>query len=225
MERLVSLLMRYELKRSFRRVCWVGAWPEPLPERPVVLYANHHHFYDGYLLWLITRHMLQREGVLWMEEWDRFPFFAAVGAHPFPRDDRARRLATIRRTARFFRTHPKSVLGYLPEGQLHPPEEGILPFGDGALQRLDRIFGGVLWWPVAIHVTWCGDKYPTAFLAGGTPHTDPDGSERERLEHLWHILCDSLPSHPPRHTLLDGRGSPSDTWSFSFATRFFERYL
>ena len=72
--------MRQALRRAFRRVSWAGPPPTLPPHTPVVLYANHHNFYDGYLAWLVIHHMLQRPTLTWMAEWDRYPFFAAVGA-------------------------------------------------------------------------------------------------------------------------------------------------
>lgn len=222
MKRLVTTLMRYELRRTFRRVCWVGEEPALPANTPVVVYANHHHFYDGHLLWLLTRR-LDRPGLTWMADWDRFPFFAAVGAHPFPPGDPARRRVTMRRTARHFRERPCTMLVYFPEGVLHAPEEGLLPFPPGAFDRLGRLFPDAWWWPVALHVSWWGDAFPTALLTGGAPHATPDGDEHDRLERLWRGLRRERPTSTT--TLMEGRRSPSDPWNFSFARRFFEQYL
>lgn len=220
--RLVATLMRHELRRTFRRVGWVGDAPA-LPDAPVVLYANHHHFYDGHLLWLLTRRLLDRPGLTWMADWDRFPFFAAAGALPFPPNDPARRRTTLRRTVRHFHAQPDAVLVYFPEGTLHAPEDGIRPFPPHAFERLARLLPEAWWWPVAVHVTWWGDARPTALLTGGAPHATPDGNEQRRLEHLWQTLRRERPASV--QMLLEGRGSPSDIWDFSFARRFFERYL
>lgn len=221
--RLVSWIIERSLRQTFRRVCWVGALPS-LPETmPVVLYANHHSFYDGYLAWYLARHTLHRPTVTWMEDWDRFPFFAAQGAYPFPADDPARRAATMRRTARRLRTHPDSLFIYFPEGILHPPEEGIASFSSLPLDRLARLLPPCTWWPVAIHVTWWGESRPTALLAGGTPHTAITGDEHTRLSERWHALR----SAPPETTtlLLDGHHSPQETWNFSLLHRLFERHV
>lgn len=223
MRRLVSALMRHALRREFRRICWVGDRPTLPPERPVIIYANHHHFYDGHLLWWLITQTLNRPGMTWMADWDRFPFFAAAGAHPFPPDAPARRRATLRRTARIFRHEPRTVLAYFPEGRLHAPEEGIAPFEARHFKQLNRLLANAWWWPVALHVTWWGDAHPTALLRGGAVHEAPTGQEHETLERLWL----SLRTEPPAsaETLFEGRRSPSDRWSFSFARPFFERYL
>lgn len=223
MKRLVSALMHYELRRAFRRICWVGRWPDLPPDTPVVIYANHHHFYDGHLLWWLITRTLERPGLTWMAEWDRFPFFAAVGAQPFPPEAPDRRRATLRRTVRHFREAPSTMLAYFPEGRLHAPEDGIDPFEARHFEQLVRLFPDAQWWPIAIHVTWWGDALPTALLAGGRPHTHPTGREHATLERLWLSLRHNRP--PNVETLLEGRRSPSDRWSFSFARPLFNRYL
>lgn len=222
MRRLVEAFLWFDLYRAFRRVCWVGDWPPDLPDGPVIAYANHHHFYDGHLAWLLFQSQLDRPPTLWMAEWDRFPFFAAVGAQPFPPDDPLRRAATLRRTARRFRTQLRTVLVYYPEGTLHSPDAGIRSFDASAVKRLARLYPEATWWPYAVHVTWCGNSSPTVLLTGGPPH-EVDGTERARLERLWHDLRG--PEDRSTHTLLHGSRGLEEWWDFSFAASFFERYL
>jgi hypothetical protein len=219
---LVEALLRYDLRRSFRRVCWVGDWPPDLPDGPVIAYANHHHYYDGHLGWLLFQEHLERSATLWMAEWDRFPFFGALGAQPFPPDDPARRAATLRRTARRFRSTPQTLLIYYPEGDLKSPDGGIRPFDPDALTRLADLYPAAQWWPLAVHVTWRGDARPTALLTGGPAH-QADGHERERLLDRWTTLRQPEPA--PTRPLLNGTRSASDQWSFSVVASFFERYL
>ena len=223
--RAVQALMRYELQSTFRRMAWMsGTLPDLPAGTPVVCYANHHHFYDGHFLWWLLEHVVHRQGTIWMNEWEKFPFFAAVGAQPFPPDDPSQRAATVRRTARRFRDDPETVLVYFPEAELHAPGEGIRPFPDGATERLGRLYPDAVWWPVAIHVTYWGDKYPTVCLRGGSVHDTPDGAERDRLANLWHTLRDTSPAEP-HEVLIEGRRSPSDVFDFAFTASFFERYL
>ena len=222
MRRLVEALLRFDLHRAFRRVCWIGDWPPALPDGPVIAYANHHHVYDGHLAWLLFQDQLERPPTLWMAEWDRYPFFAAVGAQPFPSDDPSRRAATLRRTTRRFRAQPQTVLVYYPEGTLHPPDEGIRPFDASAVQRIARLYPEAQWWPYAVHVTWWDEAAPTVLLTGGAVH-DGDGREHSRLQRLWHDLQGSEPR--PTHTLLRGARSLEQWWNFSFMSSFFERYL
>jgi len=207
---------------SFRRICWVGPWPPRLPEGPVIAYTNHHSYYDGHFAWLLFRHALARPTTLWMAEWDRFPFFGALGAQPFPPESPRRRAATLRRTARRFRANPTTVLVYFPGGELRPPDDGIAPFDADTPRRLARLYPEATWWPYATHVTWQGDAAPVVRLRGGPPH-DADGRERERLLRQWRALQDGDSFRG--HTLARGVPGGAEQWDFSSAAPFFERYL
>ncbi len=217
---VVERLMLRALRGAFRRVCWVGEPPALPPGMPVVLYANHHNFYDGYLGWLIARRLLRRPVITWMEAWDRFPFFGAAGALPFPPDDARRRAATIRHTVRRLRTKPETVLIYFPEGRLHRPEEGVDPFDTEAFSRMDRLLPAKHWWPVGIHVTYWGESLPTVLLGGGTPHAAATGREAALLADVWQAVRNASPETAA--PLLEGRHSPSERWDLSFLRRFFE---
>ncbi len=222
-KKIVSHLMLSSLKRGFRRICWVGPQPAFDKNLPVIAYANHHSFYDGYVMWLLATRMLNRTPMLWMEEWRRFPFFAAVGAYPFPADDNRTRLRTIRQTAKRMDDDPGSFLIYFPEGKLHSPEAGILPIAAGSFERLDRIFPEKYWWPVRIHMTSHGEDRPTLLLSGGKPHRSATGNEVQLLEHKLNYLRNE--PHNCSHLLLEGKKSEQETWDMGFMAGWFERYL
>jgi hypothetical protein len=212
-------LLERSLKRTFRRIEWVGALAVPPVDRPVVLYANHHAFRDSYALgWFIQR-VLNRRGVVWMEELDRFPFFGVMGPLPFPADDPLRRAMTVRRTSRLMATDPRTVLLYYPEAVLHPADDGVLPFPADRFLRLQRVFPPAQWWPVALRVTGWHDARPSVLLTGGPVRNHASGTERESLERLLERLRD--PGRAPRTTLLEGREGPHERWDFSGTRRFF----
>jgi len=212
-------LLARTLKRMFRRVVWVGEWSPPPVDRPTVIYANHHAFYDGQLLALLCERVLRRPTVVWVEELDRFPFLAPLGALRFPRDDPAARMVTIRRTARLMQTDPSTAMVYFPEGHLHAMEEGVASFPSDRLPRLARIFETVTWWPIALRVTGWNEAWPTALLAGGKVHQYPTGRERETLQQLLDQLHSD--SGESGRVLLDGRVSPHERWDMSWMRRLF----
>lgn len=220
---MVERLMHRALRRAFRRVFWTGKAPA-LPENvPIVMYANHHNFYDGYLAWLIIDHWQERSAMTWMADLDRFPFFIAKGAMPFPPDNPLRRAATVRRTAGRLRESPGSILAYFPEGKIQPPEGGIHDFDTTFMARLDRLFPDVLWWPVAMHGTWWGEAHPTMLLGGGTPHRGITGEEPAKLRAVLHAVRTAPPGEG--HLLLDGRHGPDETWNFAWMRPWFARGL
>jgi hypothetical protein len=225
---LVERMILRDLRTTFRRVVWVGAPPAalvPPAGAPLAIYANHHYFHDGYLLWLLVRHHLRRRLVIWMRDWERAPLFAPIGALPFPEDDRAARLATVRETSRRLRGEAGTIFLYYPEGDLRPPDSGIGPFETERFARLARIFpDDVAWWPVAMHVTWWGEDRPTAVLAAGNVHRTPDGQEQDRLEALLARARGVRPGDD-HLVLLDGRRSAQERWNLRVLAPLFKRLL
>ena len=220
---LVGRLIVRSLKQNFRRIGLVDPPFEVPPNKPLILYANHHNFFDGYVLWYLVARYLNRPVMTWMADWDRFPLFAALGALPFPLDDTRRRLSTIRRTQERFSNDPLNVLFYFPEGQLHPPEEGIHTFDNTYFGRFDRIFPDKLWIPVAIHITYWGEAQPTCLIKAGAPHALSTGDEPDRLRNVWNELRDTVPDSVD--ILLEGKKSPQEKTSLSLTRGFFSRYL
>jgi hypothetical protein len=215
-----------DLRRTFRRVVWAGPGAVALPPGPVVLYANHHYVHDTYLLWLLAGRVLGRPARVWMEEWDRVPVFAPLGAMPFPAGDPAVRSRTIRSTIRWLDARRDPVLFLYPEGRLGPPDAGLAPF-KADLQRLASVFPErTTWVPAAIHVTWWGEAKPTAVLAFGAPHTAPDGVEPERLETLLASLRFVRPpdlERGPLRVLLEGKRGMDERARLGFSAPFFRR--
>ncbi len=222
MRHIVHWLMRRDLRASFARIEWVGPVPDVPADASVVLYANHHSFHDGHLLWVVVEKLLKRHALTWMEDWNRFPFFAAVGALPFPSDDLRARALTFRRTARRFADAPCWGLVYFPEGVLHPPDDGVLAFDESLLRRLDTLLPDKVWLPVALYVTWDGDARPVARLTAGRAHRTIQGDEHTRLSTLWHDLRTTT---RPATLLAQGKRSAATTWDFRFTAPFFRRYL
>lgn len=222
---LVRRLMLRSLRTAFYQVVWMGPAPELPPGRPVIAYANHHYFHDGYLMWLLLERLVHRPGITWMADWDRFPFFAPTGALPFPPGDAGRRAETIRRTRRRLAEHPETVLVLFPEGRLHDADDGVDAFDGAALQRLAGVLAPELvWWPVAIRLVWQKSSRPVALLAGGPYHAAMDGAGRQRLEDLLERQLTGI-STGDGHVLLRSAASPQERWDFRFARTLFERTL
>ena len=194
--------------------------PEVEHNLPIIAYANHHHFLDGHLLWLVARDVVRRPFIVWMEEFDRYPFFAAAGAMPFPADDSRRRFSSIRKAAAALAEVPSPMLAYFPGGVLTRPEEELPPDDPRTFQRLGRIMPPAVWLPLAIHVTWWGESTPTALLSAGSPHTTATGDEMLRLGEALETLRSPTPN--VTDTLLEGRRGPNEKWNLSFLRRFYD---
>jgi len=152
---------RGNLKEGVRITNWYDR------NRPLVLFANHHYWWDGYLgYWLIRA--LGRRMVVWMEAYRRFPPFGAIGALPFPPDDPQVRARTVRRTVQILRTEPATALLLFPEGVLHGDTERLLPFQRSLHWLACRVPQATLL-PLAIHIEPSYHQYPRAYLSVGAP--------------------------------------------------------
>jgi 1-acyl-sn-glycerol-3-phosphate acyltransferase len=137
------------------------------PSCPVILFANHHYWWDGYLgYWLIRA--LGRRMVVWMEAYRRFPPFGAIGALPFPPDDSQARARAVKRTVHALRTEPATALLLFPEGTLHGDTERLLPFQRSLHWLACRVPQATLL-PLAIHIEPSYHQYPRAYLSVGAP--------------------------------------------------------
>jgi len=211
-------LLERSLRGSFRRIVWCGALEPPPPGVPLVIYANHQVFHDSYALACLVERALGRRTVVWMEAFEKFPFFGLLGARPFPATDPAARVRTIRATRALMARDPAHALIYYPEGRLHPAEEDLLPFEAGRFARLDRVLPSPKWWwPVALRVTGWHEARPTLRITAGEPHARATGREADTLRGLLARL--EAPS-AESHILLDGRRGPDERWDFSRAAIF-----
>ncbi len=121
----VEAFIRKSLQRHFRAV-YLSERAQPQPNRPTIVIANHHYWWDGYLAFMLIR-AWRRQMLVWMEAFRRFPPFDAVGALPFPPNDPHRRAKTVRYTVECLRKSDRILLLY-PEGNLNPNPNVLQPF-------------------------------------------------------------------------------------------------
>lgn len=203
--------VRGTLRKQFRRIIWSGS-DAPPSGRPIVVYANHHFFYDGYILGYLLESVLRRRVVIWMQDLGKFPFFKAGGAMPFAAENPAERFATIRATSRMMRRDPNVALVYFPERRLHDAGEGIQFFDPNLFTRLDRVFPTKYWWPVALQTVHRHRARPTVVVQSGVAHEDGTGAERKTLQDL---LTTADREEGTRSVILEGRRDPDERWDFS----------
>ena len=221
--------MTGSLKGAFRRAVWdAPALSDPAPGRPLVVYANHHVYHDSFLLWHLLTRGLGRPMVVWMAEWERAPLFGPIGALPFPEGDARARAATIRETVRRMTADPRTALYVYPEGHMHPPEDGVLPF-KADLPRLARLLPPeVAFVPVGVRTSWWGESRPTALLGAGEAHGPPDGAEPARLGAVLTRLAALRPADlaAGRATaFFDGAPGPDERWDLSPVAPLFRRLI
>ena len=219
--------MTGSLRAAFRRAVWAApALADPAPGRPLVVYANHHVYHDSFLLWHLLTRGLGRPMVVWMERWEQAPLFGPIGALPFPDGDARARAATIRETVRRMTVDPRTALYVYPEGTMHPPEDGLLPF-KADLPRLARLLPSTAAFvPLGIRSSWWGESRPTAILGAGDAHGPPDGTEHARLAAVLARLDTLRPADVASGDAIpvfDGLSGPDERWDLSPVAPLFRR--
>lgn len=185
--RFVDWLIGHSLRGHFRVIYVRGA---PPPEsNAVILYANHHYWWDGYLAYWLIRSWGWR-GLAWMEAYRRFPPFHALGALPFPSDDPAQRARTIRRTLKALQVG-RTALALFPEGKLHGDTERLLPFQRSLHWLACRLPEAVVL-PLAIHIEPAYHQYPRAYLCVGAPFRSALNDEARWLAAAADTLAQQL---------------------------------
>lgn len=162
--RLVGGMIRRSVRQRFHSVYL--ALPHSRPKAPCILYANHHGWMDGYLMFHLALE-LEIDCVDWIEEFDSFPLFAAIGGIRFAKGDASGRASAVRQTIRLMKTESKSLVIF-PEGVLHRPPE-LLPFGR-ALELVAKSVPRATLHPVAIHYEMSLHERPEAWITVGEGH-------------------------------------------------------
>ena len=199
--RSVPLIIRRSLQNGLHGVWAKGDW-DALPKGGLIIAANHHSWWDGYLLWLVKKRT-NRPICLLMEgrQLDRFRFFRYWGAI-----DRREVREALRRLGR------GDLLFIFPEGRLEPTG-GVVNVHRGlsflATQAQVPVY------PLALRVVVRGAQHPEAFVVLGQrlePHTTLEAyreAVNELLLELDTFIAHAEPEAPPKgfEAWLEGRQS------------------
>ncbi|WP_229671160.1 lysophospholipid acyltransferase family protein [Deinococcus aquiradiocola] len=182
----VDPLVTWGLERMVRRSVHAGlrgVWVYgPVPAGAAVLAPTHHSWWDGYVLFDVSRAFSQRYAVLMTaRQLDAFAFLRRLGAVPDVRPRAALRAA-----------QEGAWVVVFPEGALRPAgPPGPLQAGAGWLART----AGVPLVPVALRVVLRGQQQPEAYLRFGSP-VDAAGLAAALAQELARLDRDLLGSDP-----------------------------
>ena len=164
--KFVGGMIRRSVRARFHTVYWRSPAEAIDTSVPHILYANHHGWMDGYLMFhLITK--LGLNCLDWIEEFDAFPLFRFVGGMPFRRNDAVGRATTVRKTLRAMNDKRLSLILF-PEGVMHRPPS-LLPLGR-SIQVVAQHVAGVRLAPVAIRYELSQHERPVAWMSVGSVH-------------------------------------------------------
>lgn len=195
------LLARRSLKRNFDTVWLQTRGPLPDPARgPVLFYLNHGAWWDGYILYLISRAVLRgRFDVhLLMEEKQlrSYRFFSWSGAFSINRNNPEDVRRSQEYAANLLRggRRPRAIYVF-PQGKIVPADRRPLVTYPG-VARIAALAGDVNLCPVALRYEFLGQQWPHAFISMGPVHratdlADVDATLAELTARLT-AQCDAL---------------------------------
>lgn len=169
---LAERYIAWRVRRMFHAVTLSGDTDalESPANYPLVLYANHQSWWDGFLLLLLYRHY-RMDYFLMMEakNLQKFSLFRKMGVFGVDLDSASGRRASLLYATRLLRDAPagaRRVLTIFPHGRLIDPAQEWPPFAPG-LQTLVRACPGHRAVPVCLHLRFGKYPWPEAFLRVG----------------------------------------------------------
>jgi 1-acyl-sn-glycerol-3-phosphate acyltransferase len=171
-ELLVFWMCRRSLYRAFYAVHFRAAEQLPAPPSnlnvPVIFYANHNTWWDGYLAHIVMRQVYGLEPYLMMDvkQLRRYPFFSWAGCFSVDREDGREALRSIEYIAKELQGGTGRALWIFPQGEIRPQEQRPLNFYAG-LGHLIRRVGECYVYPVATRFEFTREQFPEIFVEVG----------------------------------------------------------
>ena len=185
-------LIRPATKRMFRSVWLDQSWTATVAafnwdsSAPVLCYATHPSWWDGYLAAELFRNVFPRTGFLMMEEAQlrRYFFFRWQGCFSVDRDDPREGLRAIRYAAHLLRSTVKPLVWIFPQGEIQPGDRRPLVLYSGAAEIAIRA-AGVWCVPVALRYEFGGEQHPEALIKLGYPRWVAGSEKRLALQTVF----------------------------------------
>ncbi len=171
-ELLIFGLCRRSLWKSFHAVRFRAVAPLPLPPSqlniPVIFYANHNTWWDGYLAHIVTRQLYGLEPYLMMDiqQLRRYFFFSWAGVFSVDQQNGRSAMRSIEYIAEELRGGPGRALWIFPQGQIQPQERRPLDFHSGLARTIRRV-GECYVYPVAARFEFFREQYPEILIDVG----------------------------------------------------------
>jgi chlorobactene lauroyltransferase len=180
--RLVWQLIERSFRKYFDRIYvrMRGAYTdEQRAAYPLLIYANHFSWWDGYVIALIER-LLRVDGYLMVEEEQlhRYFFFTWIGCFSVNRQNIRSAMQSLRYAATLLKRHPGRMVGIFPQGQIFPNDRRPLVFYNG-VAYLARTAAPVLLYPLAIRIEYLAEQRPALFICLGEPLLIPVEETKE----------------------------------------------
>jgi len=160
------------------------------PERPVIAFANHTNWWDGLVVFYLSRFVRGKDCYCMMEERQLryYPFFRWLGAFSVDLNSPIRAAGTIRYACALLK-NPRSMLWIFPQGRMTNAHEKI-EVRHGTHYMAARS-GNACLLPVAFHYEFFREQKPRILMRFGAPFDAGDSSD-EKIRKTLQTEVDGL---------------------------------
>ncbi len=182
LDTLLFVYFRWLARRAFHTLAGRGLEHlRQLPaDRPVLLFSNHSNWWDGVIIYLLTRQMPQKAAYCMMEEKQlkHYRFFTWLGAFSVDLSNPVRSAASLRYAQRLLQRN-ETAIWIFPQGKLCRPDEP-LELRPGTDYLAKNAPNAVLV-PVALRYEFFREDRPNVLIEVGAPFPTVE-SEEGRIE-------------------------------------------
>ena len=184
--KLFSLYHNKLLKKHFFAVHLSGIenFHEINSSYPVILYANHSNWWDGFIAYFLTNRILKTDDYLMMdiEQMKKYSFFKYIGVFSVNRTKARDAMESINYAAKLL-SGTKKYLWMFPQGEMQPQEKLPVVFYSG-ITKITQKLPAVNLIPVSIRYEFLMEQRPEVFIQIGKPDVITNPPAKELLIHL-----------------------------------------
>lgn len=160
--------------------------------KPVLLFANHSNWWDGFTAYLLTNRLLKKDDYLMMdiEQMKKYSFFKYVGVFSVNRNNAKEALSTLNYATELLKESGK-FLWMFPEGLMNPQDKRPLKFFSGITKIAEKL-NNVYIVPVCFRYEYLMEQRPEIFISAGKPFNYENGLETDKLRKILEEQLDSL---------------------------------
>ncbi len=166
---------------------------------PCIIYAPHMNWWDGIVGYNLMRRAFHVRARMMIEELNRFPLFALIGAFPINKASAQEAMKSLKYISEDL-NEPDMGFWIFPQGIVRPPNYRPIEFQTGMVyvaQKVAKNVGGVNLIPVAVNYTFLREDRPECLVEVGEPivltrdNVNFDRHEFTRkLQKDFETLCD-----------------------------------
>jgi 1-acyl-sn-glycerol-3-phosphate acyltransferase len=155
---------------------------------PVIMYANHSNWWDGFIAYYLTNRYLQKDDYLMMDidQMRKYFFFKYIGVFSVNRKQPAEALRSINYASELLKNSNK-FMWIFPQGDMVPQDRRPLKFFSG-ITKLAEKTGSVNIVPVCFRYEYLMEQRPEVFISIGKPELFSGKSNNDYTEHLRSTL-------------------------------------